>query len=51
MGVQGNKRAVKALLENLGDGASVDDVAWFPGVTREQFTAVLQHAKLSLAVD
>jgi uncharacterized protein (DUF433 family) len=41
---------VKALFENLGSGARVDDfLAWFPGVTREQVDAVLHHAELSLA--
>jgi uncharacterized protein (DUF433 family) len=40
---------VKALFENLESGARVDDfLAWFPGVTREQVDAVLQHAELSL---
>jgi len=41
---------VKALFENLEDGARVDDfLAWFPGVTREQIEAVLEHAGRSLA--
>jgi len=41
---------VKALFENLEDGARVDDfLAWFPGVTREQVEAVLEHAGRSLA--
>jgi uncharacterized protein (DUF433 family) len=41
---------VKALFENVGSGARVDDfLAWFPGVTREQVDAVLHHAELSLA--
>ena len=43
--------AVKALFENLEGGASVDDfIEWFPGVTREQVLAVLEHAVKSLAV-
>ncbi len=36
---------VAALFENLEDGATVDDfLEWFPGVTREQGAAVLEHA-------
>jgi uncharacterized protein (DUF433 family) len=38
---------VAALLENLKDGATVDDfLEWFPGVTREQVDAVLDHAAM-----
>jgi uncharacterized protein (DUF433 family) len=41
---------VRALFENLEDGASVDDfLQWFPGVTRAQAEAVLKHASASLA--
>jgi uncharacterized protein (DUF433 family) len=40
---------VKALFENLGDGASVDDfVEWFPGVRRAQAAAVLAFAERTL---
>ena len=40
---------VAALFENLADGASTDDfLEWFPGVTRKQVEAVLQHAEASL---
>jgi len=40
---------VAALFENLEDGATVDDfLEWFPGVTREQVEAVLEHAGQSL---
>ena len=40
---------VRALFENLEDGASVNDfLEWFPGVNREQVEAVLQHAERSL---
>jgi uncharacterized protein (DUF433 family) len=47
---KGTRVPVKALFENLEAGARVDDfLAWFPGVTREQVEAVLQHAELSLA--
>jgi uncharacterized protein (DUF433 family) len=41
---------VKALFENLEDGACVDEfLEWFPGVTRQQVELVLQHAERSLA--
>lgn len=41
---------VKALFENLEDGATVDQfLKWFPGVTREQVLAVLEFAEASLA--
>ena len=37
---------VKALFENLEDGATVDQfLEWFPGVTREQALAVLEFAE------
>ena len=40
---------VAALFENLEDGASVDQfLEWFPGVTRVQVEAVLEHARRSL---
>ena len=40
---------VKALFENLEDGATVDDfVTWFPGVRREQAAAVLVFAEQTL---
>ena len=46
----GTRVPVKALFENLEDGARVDDfLAWFPGVTREQVESVLEHAGHSLA--
>ena len=48
---RGTRVPVKALFENLEDGARVDDfLEWFPGVTREQVEAVLRHAERSLAV-
>jgi uncharacterized protein (DUF433 family) len=41
----------RALFENLEDGATVNEfLSWFPGVTREQVEAVLEHAGRSLAV-
>ena len=46
---KGTRVPVKALFENLEDGARVDDIlGWFPGVTREQVEAVLRHAEKSL---
>jgi hypothetical protein len=37
-------RAGGALFENLRDGATVDQfLQWFPGVTRAQVAAVLEH--------
>jgi len=42
---------VRALFENLEDGARVDDfLEWFSGVTRKQVELVLRHAERSLAV-
>jgi uncharacterized protein (DUF433 family) len=42
---------VKALFENLEDGAGVDDfLRWFSGVKREQVLAVLEFAERSLTV-
>ena len=42
---------VAALFENLEDGATMDNfLEWFPGVTREQVEAVLEHAGQSLMV-
>ena len=47
---KGTRVPVKALFENLESGAPVDDfLEWFPGVTREQVEAVLEHAERSLA--
>jgi uncharacterized protein (DUF433 family) len=40
---------VKALFENLEGGATVQEfLQWFPGVTRGQVDAVLDHAQRSL---
>lgn len=42
---------VRALFGNLEDGATVKEfLRWFPGVTRGQVEAVLEHAVRSLAV-
>jgi uncharacterized protein (DUF433 family) len=47
---KGTRIPVKALFENLEDGARVTDfVEWFPGVTRGQVEAVLELAEKSLA--
>ena len=47
----GTRVPVTALFENLEDGATVNDfLEWFPGVTRAQVEAVLEHAGRSLAV-
>lgn len=46
---RGTRVPVKALFQNLEDGASIDDfLEWFPGVRREQVAAVLCHAEHSL---
>ncbi len=45
----GTRVPVTALFENLEVGATIDEfVDWFPGVTRQQALAVLQHAGRSL---
>jgi len=45
----GTRVPVRALFENLEDGARVDEfLEWFPGVTREQVGSVLTHAERSL---
>ena len=47
---KGTRVPVKALFENLEDGARLADfLQWFPGVSREQAEAVLRHAENSLA--
>ena len=46
---KGTRVPVRALFENLEEGASVNDfLEWFPGVTRSQVLAVLEHAERSL---
>lgn len=46
---KGTRVPVRALFENLEDGARVEEfLEWFPGVTREQVMAVLRHAQESL---
>ena len=40
---------VSALFENIEGGATVEQfLEWFPGVTRQQVDAVLEHAARSL---
>ena len=49
---RGTRVPVKALFENLEDGACIDDfLQWFPGVTREQVEAVLEHTQQSLQTE
>ena len=44
MSIKDTRVPVAAWFENLKDGATVDDfLEWFPGVTREQVEAVLEH--------
>ena len=46
---RGTRVPVRALFENLEGGATVDEfLEWFPGVTRAQADAVLEHATRSL---
>lgn len=48
---RGTRVPVKALFENLEDGATVDEfLVWFPGVTKDQVHAVLEFAGRSLMV-
>jgi uncharacterized protein (DUF433 family) len=49
---KGTRVPVRALFENIEDGASVDDfLEWFPGVTRQQVETVLEHASAGLLVE
>ena len=49
---RGTRVPVRALFENIEDGASIDDfLEWFPGVTRRQVEAVLEHASAGLLVE
>ena len=46
----GTRVPVKALFENLEDGATVDEfLEWFPGVGRDQVRSVLEFTEQSLA--
>ncbi len=45
---RGTRVPVSALFENLEDGATVGQfLEWFPGVTRGQVEAILEHAARS----
>lgn len=45
---RGTRVPVSALFENLEGGATVEQfLGWFPGVTRAQAEAVLEHAARS----
>ena len=49
---RGTRVPVTALFENLESGARIDDfLAWFPGVSREQVEAVLEHTQRSLQIE
>lgn len=46
---KGTRVPVRALFENQEGGATVEEfLEWFPGVTRTQAEAVLEHARRSL---
>jgi uncharacterized protein (DUF433 family) len=46
---KGSRVPVRALFENLEDGATVDEfLEWFPGVSRSQVEAVLDFTAASL---
>ena len=48
---KGTRVPVRALFENLEEGASVDDfLEWFPDVTRQQADAVLEYVSADLRV-
>jgi uncharacterized protein (DUF433 family) len=47
---RGTRIPVTSLFENLRDGATIDQfLEWFPGVTRAQVQAVLDHEVMLLA--
>jgi len=47
---RGTRVPVTVLFENLKDGASIDQfLEWFPGVTRAQVEALLDHEMTVLA--
>ena len=49
---KGTRVPACSLFDNIEDGASVDDfLEWFPGVTRHQVEAVLEHASSDLLVE
>jgi uncharacterized protein (DUF433 family) len=49
---KGTRVPVRALFDNIEDGASIDDfLEWFPGVARRQIESVLEHASAGLLVE
>jgi uncharacterized protein (DUF433 family) len=47
--LRGTRIPGRALFENLESGPTIDQfVEWFPGVTAEQVTSVLEHTEHSL---
>lgn len=49
---KGTRVPVRALFDNIEDGASIDDfLEWFPGVTRRQIETVLEHASAGLILE
>jgi uncharacterized protein (DUF433 family) len=45
---RGTRVPVNALFENLESGAQLEEfLEWFPGVSRQQAEAVLEHAPLA----
>ena len=47
---RGTRVPVSALFNNIEGGATIDEfMEWFPGVTEDQVSAVLEHAAKSLA--
>jgi uncharacterized protein (DUF433 family) len=48
----GTRVPVKALFQNIEDGATVGDfIDWFPGVSHSQVETVLEFTEHSLVVD
>ena len=48
---RGTRVPVSALFENIEGGATVDQfLQWFPGTTRDQVDAVLEHAARSVSI-
>lgn len=46
---KGTRVPLASFFENIKDGASIDEfLEWFPGVKREQITAILDHELASL---
>lgn len=49
---KGTRVPVRALFENIEDGACVDDfLEWFPGVARRQVETVLERVSAGLLVE